>query len=264
MSTSTSVSTTTTTTRWPSIQPPPPPTSRTAKKAKTDGSDMAQELSRRAESARLLNERIGALLDTADKGQLSRRGWGQLMTGMMLHINDEEIQGFYEESYLLVTSYVRKSRQPPQQQQQQMQMPHPRPVMHQQQQMAPVQPVLQQSPHQFEPVYQSSPSFQPVLQQIPPQPYQHFIQATPQPPSTPTSTATATSTSGNSQVGACGQMWDTGGPSAPAGATARSDNNDSFGLGNISFGSSLVQAVESPSGSLLSSLASASADGDGT
>ncbi len=77
----------------------------------------------------------------------------------------------------------------------------------------------------------------------------------------PTDTATATTTSGNSQVGAGGQMWDTAGPSAPAGANPRSDN-DSFSLGNISFGSSLVQAVESPRGSLLSSLASA--DGDGT
>ncbi len=60
-------------------------------------------------------------------------------------------------------------------------------------------------------------------------------------------------------------MWDTAGPSAPAGATPRSDtNNESFGLGNISFSSSLVQVVDSPSRSLLSSLASASADVDGT
>ncbi len=57
-------------------------------------------------------------------------------------------------------------------------------------------------------------------------------------------------------------MWDTAGSSAAAGATSRSDNNDSFGIANLSFGSSQVQAVESPSGSLLSSLASG--DGDGT
>ncbi len=38
----------------------------------------------------------------------------------------------------------------------------------------------------------------------------------------------------------------------------------SFGLGNITFGSSLVQTVDLPSGSLLSYLASASADGDVT
>ncbi len=60
-------------------------------------------------------------------------------------------------------------------------------------------------------------------------------------------------------------MWDTAGPPATAGATPRPDtNNDSFGPSNISFGSSLVQAMDSPSGSLLLSLASASADADGT
>ncbi len=60
-------------------------------------------------------------------------------------------------------------------------------------------------------------------------------------------------------------MWDTEGPSAPAGATPRyNTNNEGFGLGNISFGSSLVQAVDSPIGSLLSSLASTSADVYGT
>ncbi len=131
------------------------------------------------------------------------------MTGIMLHINDQEIQGFCDESYRLVTLYVQKSKQPPQQQQQQMQMPHPHPVMHQQQ-MAPVlfQPVLQPSAQQFQPVYQSSSSFQPVLQQIPPQPYHYVIQATLQPASTPTASATSTATSGNSQVGARGgQMW---------------------------------------------------------
>ncbi len=91
--------TSTSTTRRPSTPPPPPPppTSRAAKKSKTDGTDMAEELSRRSESACLLNECIGALLDTADESQLSRRGW-QWMTGMMLHINYKEIQSFYEES----------------------------------------------------------------------------------------------------------------------------------------------------------------------
>ncbi len=74
--------------------------------------------------------------------------------------------------------------------------------------------------------------------------------------------ATSTATSGSIQVGgACdGLLWDTAGPSAQAAAIPRSDN-DSFGLTNISFGSSLVQAVESLSGLLLSSLTSG--DGDG-
>ncbi len=90
------------------------------------------------------------------------------------------------------------------------------------------------------------------------------MQATQRPTSTPTVSATSTAaTTTTSQVGArSGTMWDTAGPSCPAGATPRSDANDSFGLANISFGSSLVQAVESPSGSLLSSHASTDA-GDG-
>ncbi len=78
----------TSTTRGPSIPPPPPPISRAGKKAKTDGSDMAEELSRRVESARLLHDWIGALLDPVDERQLSRQRWGQWITGMMLHIND--------------------------------------------------------------------------------------------------------------------------------------------------------------------------------
>ncbi len=57
-------------------------------------------------------------------------------------------------------------------------------------------------------------------------------------------------------------MLDTAGPSGTAGTTPRSVANYSFGLANISFGSSLVKAVESPSAPLLSSLASADA-GDG-
>ncbi len=55
-------------------------------------------------------------------------------------------------------------------------------------------------------------------------------------------------------------MWNTTGPSSHARVIPRSDDNDSFGLANISFRSSLVQHVESPSESLLSSLASG--DGD--
>ncbi len=89
------------------------------------------------------------------------------------------------------------------------------------------------------------------------------MQATQLPASTPTVSATSTATTTTSQVGARpGTMWDTAGPSGPAGATPKSDANDSFGLANISFGSSLVQAVELLSGSLLSSLASPDA-GDG-
>ncbi len=123
-----------------------------------------------------------------------------------------------------------------------MQMPHPHPVKHQLEPV-PFQPVLQ--PSSLIPEYQSSPSFQPVLQ-----PYQHVIQATPQPASTPTATATATATatstssSGNSQVGARGPMLDIAGPSAHAGVTLRSDtNNESFGLGNISFGTKYINIV---------------------
>ncbi len=86
------------------------------------------------------------------------------------------------------------------------------------------------------------------------------MQTTQRPASTPTVSATSTATSTN-QVGAClGPMWDAAGLSAPTAAIPISGANDSFGLANISFGSSLVQAVDSLNVSLLSSLASASGD----
>ncbi len=151
----------------------------------------------------------------------------------MLHINDEEIQGFYEESYCLVTSYVRKCTQPAQQQ---TQLPSCSAAADG---TSPITDSPSAIPSTVPASGQVISFFQPVLQQILLQPQQHVIQATPQPVSRPTSTSTATSTitSGTSQVGAHrGQMWDTAGSLAPAGATPRSDINKSFGLTNISLG----------------------------
>ncbi len=105
------------------------------------------------------------------------------------------------------------------------------------QQLGPVpfQPVFQPSPHQFQSVHQSFPSFQPVLQ-----PY--VTKATPQPASTPTTTATATATAtstsspGNSQVGAHGPIWDT------AGVTPRSDIKNDINIFKA-FGTKYINIV---------------------
>ncbi len=97
--------------------------------AKTDNaSEINEEINRKAVSACILQDKIGALTETADESQLSRRGWGQWMTGMLLHISDDDIHAFYDESYRLITNYVSRSKQPAQQQMQ-TQAPHP-PVAH--------------------------------------------------------------------------------------------------------------------------------------
>ena len=97
--------------RTPLTQPPSPSTKKSKKSAAAQDADMAAQLAQRAESSRQLQEKIENLLESADDAKLSRRGWGQWIAGMMSYMEEDVMQSFYDQSYSLVMSHVRRSAQ---------------------------------------------------------------------------------------------------------------------------------------------------------